>query len=452
LELTITVKDERGKPVSGATLDIFLDTDIAVAKSQSSGKNGELRFANKTPCVGHRLKIIVRKEKFETLTHEEQPSDDKWSVDLPPLKHPRLLPIELTCAITGPVSVRANSTGLLYHCSGPSEAKHNWTISGNGAISGKTTAPSATVNAGTGGSFKLVDDVMVGGRQSQCSFQVQVTTSFPWRWILIGGVLLVIAAVSLWGVLHRPPVHPPQEIAMNINAVVLPPAVSSGEKATITISARDANGAPVTGATVEVGAGGGKFLPTADTPYDPRSRLHEPYSASGFTDGQGRFMTWWVVNPAARSYELTAKASKEGYTEAKTQFNINVQTVPTAAAIQSQGTTTLKGTFSFDFDAGLQVSAGADIFWEQKDNTLRFLVPRNGALLAHMGQPTFDAVSLETLKTQNYSAAPIDGSNNANNKLRVGTVIAVKTGTGRYAKLKINSYGFNLSISWVTYK
>jgi len=122
-------------------------------------------------------------------------------------------------------------------------------------------------------------------------------------------------------------------------------------------------------------------------------------------------------------------------------------------AVMSKGTTTLKGTWTFDFETGVQgPPAGADIWWEQVDNVIRFLVPQSGAMLAHMGKPDFDAVSLQALHAQPYTGTPINGSNNASNQLSPGTVIAIKTNAGRYAKMKINSYGYNLGISWVTYK
>ena len=122
-------------------------------------------------------------------------------------------------------------------------------------------------------------------------------------------------------------------------------------------------------------------------------------------------------------------------------------------AVMSKGTTTLKGTWTFDFETGVQgPPTGADVWWEQVDNTIRFLVPQSGAMLAHMGKPNFDAVSLQTLQSRPYTANPINGSNNASNQLTPGTVIAVKTNTGRYAKVKINSYGYNLGITWVAYK
>jgi hypothetical protein len=121
-------------------------------------------------------------------------------------------------------------------------------------------------------------------------------------------------------------------------------------------------------------------------------------------------------------------------------------------AVQSRGTTTLRGTWTFDFDTGIQgPPSGADIWWEQVNNVTRYLVPQSGATLAHMGKPNFDAVSLPTLKTQPYTATQINGSNNAQNRLTAGTVIAIRTATGRYAKMRVDSYGYNLGITWATY-
>jgi len=122
-------------------------------------------------------------------------------------------------------------------------------------------------------------------------------------------------------------------------------------------------------------------------------------------------------------------------------------------AVQSRGATTLKGTWTFDFDLGVQgPPTGADIWWEQVDNVTRFLVPQNGAMLAYLGKIDFDALSYQTLKTQSYTATPINGSNNNQNKLTAGTVIGIKTNQGRYAKMRVDQYGYNLKITWVTYK
>ncbi len=121
-------------------------------------------------------------------------------------------------------------------------------------------------------------------------------------------------------------------------------------------------------------------------------------------------------------------------------------------AVQTEGSTILKGTWTFDFDSAIQGPAtGADVWWEQVNRVTRFLVPQNGAMLANLGQPNFDAISLQTLKSEPYTTVPINGSENGANKLTAGTVIAIKTSDGRFAKMRVKSYGYNLGIDWVTY-
>jgi len=122
-------------------------------------------------------------------------------------------------------------------------------------------------------------------------------------------------------------------------------------------------------------------------------------------------------------------------------------------AVMSKGTTSLKGTWTFDFETGIQgPPTGADVWWEQVNATVRFLVPLSGAMLANMGKPDFDSVSYQALQTQPYTTIPINGSNNVSNALTPGTVIAIRTNTGRYAKMKVETYGYNLGIRWVCYK
>jgi hypothetical protein len=120
--------------------------------------------------------------------------------------------------------------------------------------------------------------------------------------------------------------------------------------------------------------------------------------------------------------------------------------------VHSQGTTTLHGTFRFDVDAGLEAPDGADVWWEQVDNVERYLVPLEGALLAHMGTPIFDAITVVDLQTQPWATDRINGSANPLNQLTPGSVIAVWTDAGRYSKVRVDSYGYDLQITWVTYE
>lgn len=121
-------------------------------------------------------------------------------------------------------------------------------------------------------------------------------------------------------------------------------------------------------------------------------------------------------------------------------------------AVYSKGTATLKGTWTFDLETGkLGAPTGADLWWRQVNSVTRYLVPQGGAMLAHLGKANFDAVSSQTLAAAPYTATPVNGSNNSANKLTAGTVIAVRTNAGRYAKVKVESYGYNLGLRWVTY-
>jgi hypothetical protein len=128
--------------------------------------------------------------------------------------------------------------------------------------------------------------------------------------------------------------------------------------------------------------------------------------------------------------------------------------------IFSQGQAVVGGTELFDVDSGLKSEwRDADLQWDViwADNAAApkiihaELRAENGALLAHLGSPDFDSVSLDTLRAQEYSDAPLPGSNDGENKMTPGSVIAVKTNHGRYAKILINAYGYNLNLNWVTF-
>lgn len=161
---------------------------------------------------------------------------------------------------------------------------------------------------------------------------------------------------------------------------------------------------------------------------------------------------------------------------------------PPVESAASAGVATLRGTWFFDFSKGVEGTEG-DVWWEQVTQTVRRLVPRGQAQIAPLGQVDFDAVSLEALKQLQYTAQPIDGSvrpapppprqpvtfggrflnplgvgNSAvarapvahvqaagRGRLMTGTVFAVRTNTGSYAKVKILEYGYSLKLQWQTY-
>lgn len=122
--------------------------------------------------------------------------------------------------------------------------------------------------------------------------------------------------------------------------------------------------------------------------------------------------------------------------------------------VVSKGSTVLKGTWTFDLDNGVQggVGTGFDLWWEQMTAVARQMVAQNGARIVNLGAVSFTAINANHLQALVYGTAPIPGSNDASNKLVTGDVFAVRTNQGNFAKVKVVSYGYDLSIQWVTYR
>jgi len=80
-----------------------------------------------------------------------------------------------------------------------------------------------------------------------------------------------------------------------------------------------------------------------------------------------------------------------------------------------------------------------DLLYETVDSTRRQLLPQEGARLSDLGTKTaadFDALEISTLRGLNYTTAAIDLSDGSSN-LAEGHTFAIKTGLGRYAKVRI---------------
>ena len=82
-----------------------------------------------------------------------------------------------TCQIQGPNPVCAESDGHVYTASvNPSggTVTYSWSVSGNGTVSGSSTGPSVTVNAGAAGSYTVNLSVTRNGCVGSCSLPVTV--------------------------------------------------------------------------------------------------------------------------------------------------------------------------------------------------------------------------------------------------------------------------------------
>jgi hypothetical protein len=116
---------------------------------------------------------------------------------------------------------------------------------------------------------------------------------------------------------------------------------------------------------------------------------------------------------------------------------------------------TLNGTWLMNLDTGVMGSAGGDVWWEQIDTVRRRMVPRNGARIAYLGVMTaaqFGALSAAQLQGLDYGTDPIVGDDNASNRLVPGAVFAVRTDSGHYAKVRVVTYGYNLTLRITTWR
>ena len=120
----------------------------------------------------------------------------------------------------------------------------------------------------------------------------------------------------------------------------------------------------------------------------------------------------------------------------------------------SSGSATIKGTFLFDFDGGHHSPTRAitDVWWRQQTSVRRRMEAQNGAELALIGKVSFGSVTAQTLRSLTYGTEAIQADDNAGNQLPNGTVFAVRTSSGNYAKVLVTQYGYNIKVKWVTYK
>jgi hypothetical protein len=122
-------------------------------------------------------------------------------------------------------------------------------------------------------------------------------------------------------------------------------------------------------------------------------------------------------------------------------------------AVFSDGEIIIRGTWSLDLDNGVTTigRADSDLFWEQETNTKRTLNPVNGALFALVGLRDFDSLKLQALKGLHYLPDNIRANDDGSNAIPTGTVVAYKTKHGRYGKLLIEDYAYNLKVKWLTF-
>lgn len=107
--------------------------------------------------------------------------------------------------------------------------------------------------------------------------------------------------------------------------------------------------------------------------------------------------------------------------------------------IESDKRTTILGTFPWDAETNRQGDAAGegnhDIWWEIIDERQQFFTPWNGASVSLIKDRSYESVTLDYMRRLNYSGDKI-----SSRVLRPGTILALRTNQGNFAKIMILGY------------
>jgi hypothetical protein len=104
----------------------------------------------------------------------------------------------------------------------------------------------------------------------------------------------------------------------------------------------------------------------------------------------------------------------------------------------------------FDFDTG-RISPRGDLFYNQRVDG-RYIIPRNGATVTLLQRADFWQTEDDRLRKATYTERTINASDGAEGELRRGVLVAFRTKTGHFVKMRIVSLGRDLAFEWVTFR
>ena len=104
-------------------------------------------------------------------------------------------------------------------------------------------------------------------------------------------------------------------------------------------------------------------------------------------------------------------------------------------------TTVILGTRHWDVESNSQgaYTGLSDFWWEQVNETTRYLVPQNGATASVVGGIHFDDIDAFSAQHQALFPGMIPGADKGG-ALKPGTVVVFKTAEGHYGKLQVIRY------------
>ena len=153
-------------------------------------------------------------------------------------------------------------------------------------------------------------------------------------------------------------------------------------------------------------------------------------------------MKYWIT-PLRATFLIVTVVVLNFFASAQTQD-------PDAATpiVMKAGRSVIMGTWAWNIESNkLDRSEETDLWWEQIDDVRQRLVPRSGAKLAILRTKDYESVTLDDLSNAKLAVRGIDGD-----LLEKGTVLAIRTMEGNYAKVRIVGYRESHDVSFAEAK
>lgn len=124
-----------------------------------------------------------------------------------------------------------------------------------------------------------------------------------------------------------------------------------------------------------------------------------------------------------------------------------------APAIRSTGTACITLNSTYDLDAGRwnPERRDSDVLFNNEEGVARSLKASSGAAFHDLGNRDFDSVTYEAMRGLTFDLKSLDATIGVPHDVKPGTVFAVRTSSGRYAKVQILKYGTHMKFKWVTF-
>lgn len=109
---------------------------------------------------------------------------------------------------------------------------------------------------------------------------------------------------------------------------------------------------------------------------------------------------------------------------------------PSSFTFVETGQTVIMGTWNWDIETNSQgPSPTLDVWWQQVNKVDQFLVPKFRTSMAVIKDKSYELVDVDDLFGAEFAKRPI-----RNTLLTPGTVLAMKTTEGNFAKIKVIGY------------